>query len=184
MPAAPPPGLLQPVRAVCPLPAPSIVLSRFRQGRARSASGRVLPPVADGGSILQPQPVHGEPPAAAGSAAPTAPASAHAGSLAAVFFCAAVKKLLTSPHLFCIILPAIALGSSSGLGHRPLTAVTGVRLPYRVPTPPNGGVILFWGSEPKKDKNYLQVCCVLDNKLVVLLKRKKSTRPIWEDPVA
>ena len=25
------------------------------------------------------------------------------------------------------------LGSSSGLGHRPLTAVTGVRLPYRVP---------------------------------------------------
>lgn len=28
------------------------------------------------------------------------------------------------------------LGSSSGLGHRPLTAVTGVRLPYRVPTLP------------------------------------------------
>ena len=26
------------------------------------------------------------------------------------------------------------LGSSSGLGHRPLTAVTGVRLPYRVPS--------------------------------------------------
>ena len=25
------------------------------------------------------------------------------------------------------------LGSSSGLGHRPLTAVTGVRLPYLVP---------------------------------------------------
>ena len=25
-------------------------------------------------------------------------------------------------------------GSSSGLGHRPLTAATGVRLPYRVPT--------------------------------------------------
>ena len=30
-------------------------------------------------------------------------------------------------HLSCV------LGSSSGLGHRPLTAVTGVRLPYRVP---------------------------------------------------
>ena len=28
---------------------------------------------------------------------------------------------------------ACSLDSSSGLGHRPLTAVTGVRLPYRVP---------------------------------------------------
>ena len=28
-----------------------------------------------------------------------------------------------------------SLGSSSGLGHRPLTAGTGVRLPYRVPKP-------------------------------------------------
>ena len=31
------------------------------------------------------------------------------------------------------MIAAIVLGSSSGLGHRPLTAVTGVRLPYRVP---------------------------------------------------
>ena len=30
-------------------------------------------------------------------------------------------------YIFCV------LGSSSGLGHRPLTAVTRVRLPYRVP---------------------------------------------------
>ena len=36
---------------------------------------------------------------------------------------------------FCIMDNAVSkvLGSSSGLGHRPLTAGTGVRLPYRVP---------------------------------------------------
>ena len=38
------------------------------------------------------------------------------------------------------------LGSSSGLGHRPLTAGTWVRLPYRVPTttaPLRGAVVVF-----------------------------------------
>ena len=47
-----------------------------------------------------------------------------------------LKLCLTTKQISCIIIFAVAsrvLGSSSGLGHRPLTAVTGVRLPYRVP---------------------------------------------------
>ena len=52
-----------------------------------------------------------------------------------IFACSA-KKLLTQ---ICTIVynnpcrEIYVLGSSSGLGHRPLTAGTGVRLPYRVP---------------------------------------------------
>ena len=41
---------------------------------------------------------------------------------------------LTSGQESCIVFDGATLGSSSGLGHRPLTAVTGVRLPYRVPS--------------------------------------------------
>ena len=51
-------------------------------------------------------------------------------------FARSAKKLLTQ---ICTIVynnprrEIYVLGSSSGLGHRPLTAGTGVRLPYRVP---------------------------------------------------